>query len=213
MGLCHTAHTFFVIYGVSTYKREGVQLDSVEKAIELIKQGSLEEYRHIVQGYQQPLFKYCWHMLGSVEEAEDAVQEVFIKAYRKLGSYRADTSFSSWLYRIAYNHCIDCLRKRKYFQFVPLLDNTASDYDTTAYTVEKDELSLLLQKAISMLPPEDKTVLMLRVLEEKSYDEIAEILGKRSCTVRKKYERAKKKVKQNIDAMKGVIVNEKYAVN
>lgn len=64
-----------------------------------------------------------------------------------------------------------------------------------------------------MLPPEDKTVLMLRVLEEKSYDEIAEILGKRSCTVRKKYERAKKKVKQNIDAMKGVIVNEKYAVN
>jgi len=152
-------------------------------------------------------------MLGSVEEAEDAVQEVFIKAYRKLDSYKADTSFSSWLYKIAYNHCVDCLRKRKNFQFVPLLDNTIPGYDTTAYSVEKDELSLLLLKAISMLPPEDKTVLMLRVLEEKSYDEIAEILGKRSCTVRKKYERAKKRVKQNIYQMKGVVINEEYAVN
>jgi len=213
MGFCHTAHTFFVIYGVSTYKGEGVYLDSVEKTIEEIKQGSLEEYRHIVQKYQHSVFKYCWHMLGSVEEAEDAVQEVFIKAYRKLDSYKADTSFSSWLYKIAYNHCVDCLRKRKNFQFVPLLDNTIPGYDTTAYSVEKDELTLLLLKAISMLPPEDKTVLMLRVLEEKSYDEIAEILGKRSCTVRKKYERAKKRVKQNIYQMKGVVINEEYAVN
>ena len=188
-------------------------MDSIEKAIEEIKRGSLEEYRYIVQKYQKPIFKYCFHMLGSVEEAEDAVQEVFIKAYQKLDYYKVGTSFSSWLYKIAYNHCVDYLRKKKHFSFVPLLDGIISDYDTTAFPFEKDELSLLLQKAISMLSPEDKTVLMMRVLEEKSYEEIASILGKRLSTVRKKYERARKKVKQNINKMKGVIVNGEFAVN
>lgn len=152
-------------------------------------------------------------MIGSVEEAEDAVQEVFIKAYRKLDRYKADTSFSSWLYKIAYNHCIDHLRKRKYLLFVPLCENTITDYDTTAYSVEKYELSLILQKAISMLSPEDRTVLMLRVLEDKNYDEIANIIGKRPSAVRKQYERARKRVKQNIDEVKGVIINGKFAVN
>lgn len=188
-------------------------MDSIEKAIGEIKQGSLEEYRHVVQKYQKSIFKYCYHMLGDVEEAEDAVQEVFIKAYRKLDSYKEGTSFSSWLYKIAYNHCVDYLRKRKYFRFVPLSDSTVSDFDTTAYSVEKDELSQTLQKALSMLSAEDRTVLMLRILEEKSYEEIAHILGKRQAAVRKKYERARKKVKQNIDEMKGVVINEKFAVN
>ena len=188
-------------------------MDSIEKAIEEIKRGSLEEYKHIVQKFQKSIFTYCYHMLGAVEEAEDAVQEVFIKAYRKLDFYKAGTSFSSWLYKIAYNHCVDYLRKRKYFCFVPLCDSIIADCDTTAYSVEKDELSLSLQKAITMLSPEDRSVLMLRVLEEKSYEEIASILGKPLSTVRKKYERARKRVKLNIDKMKGVIINGKFAVN
>jgi len=188
-------------------------LDSVEKAIEEIKRGSAEEYRHIVQKYQKSVFKYCYHMLGTVEEAEDAVQEVFIKAFRKIDCYKEGTSFSSWLYKIAYNHCVDYLRKRKFLRFVPFCENTADDCDNPVYSVETDELGQMLQRALSMLPHEDRTVLMLRVLEEKSYEEIADILGKRAATVRKKYERARKKVKQNIDKMKGVIVNEKFAVN
>jgi len=188
-------------------------LDSIEKIIEEVKRGSIEEYRHIVQKYQKPIFKYCFHMLGTVEEAEDAVQEVFIKAYRKLDSYRAGTSFFSWLYKIAYHHCIDYLRRKKYFSFVPLCDNSINNYDTTVYSFEKNELNLVLQKAISMLSPEDRTVLLLRVLEEKSYEEIAGILGKRPPAVRKKYERARKKVKQNIDKMKGVMINGEFAVN
>lgn len=66
-------------------------MDSVEKAIMEVKQGSLEEYRHIVQKNQNSIFKYCYHMLGTVEEAEDTVQEVFIKAYRKLDHYKEDS--------------------------------------------------------------------------------------------------------------------------
>lgn len=187
-------------------------MDSVERTIEKIKQGSLEEYKYIVQKYQKSIFKYCYHMLGAMEEAEDAVQEVFIKAYQRLYHYKAGTSFSSWLYKIAYNHCIDHLRRKRYFQLVPLCDSVVDGCDVS-YSFEEDELSLPLQRAISMLPPEDRTVLMLRILEEKSYEEIADVLGKRSSTVRKRYERARKKIKQSISKMEGDVIDGKFAVN
>jgi len=188
-------------------------LDVVEMAIEKVKQGLLQEYRHIVQQYQVPVFRYCYHMLGAVEEAEDAVQEVFIKAYRKLDRYKEGTSFSSWLYKIAYNHCVDHLRKRRYCQFVPLCDSIIGDSDTMSCSLENDELSQPLQQAISKLSPDDRTILMLRVLEEKSYEEIAGILGKRSSTVRKRYERLRKKLQQSINETKGVVIDGKFAVN
>lgn len=190
---CHKISIFSVITGERIKRKEGVRLDSVEKVVKEVKQGSVEEYRHIVQKFQNQIFRYCCHMLGSVEEAEDAAQEVFIKAYRKINGYKPGTSFSSWLYRIAYNHCVDLLRKRKFISYIPLCESAVNDSCNPIYSVENYEMAQILRKALSALSPEDRTVLMLRILEEKSYEEIADILGKRPAAIRKKYERAKKR--------------------
>lgn len=107
---------------------------------------------------------------------------------------------------------LDHLRRKRYFQLVPLCDSVVDGCDVS-YSFEEDELSLPLQRAISMLPPEDRTVLMLRILEEKSYEEIADVLGKCSSTVRKRYERARKKIKQSISKMEGDVIDGKFAVN
>lgn len=84
-----------------------------EELIRTIQGGKLELYAAIVQRYQQRLYVYCYHLLMQREEAEDAVQDVFIKAYEKLSQYAYRQSFSAWLYKIAYHHCLNMLKRRR----------------------------------------------------------------------------------------------------
>ncbi|MNI27746.1 ECF RNA polymerase sigma factor SigW [compost metagenome] len=78
-----------------------------------IKAGHTDQFEVIVKQYQQQILIYCYHMLGNIQEAEDAKQDVFIKAYEQLHKYRESISFSGWLYKIAYHHCVNKLRRRK----------------------------------------------------------------------------------------------------
>lgn len=90
--------------------------------LESIQSGTIKYFEQIIDDYQAKIYKYCFHMLGNHFDAEDAVQEVFIKTYQNMTrNYTENGSFSAWLYKIAHNHCINVLRKKKLARFLPIL--------------------------------------------------------------------------------------------
>lgn len=94
---------------------KGVQeaLDQdIEYRVKQVQAGHTEDYAYIVQMYQHSIFVYCWRLLGSETEAEDAVQDILVHAFEKIGMYTPKVSFSSWLYKMAYRHCLNLIRRK-----------------------------------------------------------------------------------------------------
>ncbi|CAM3099337.1 hypothetical protein PALU110988_01305 [Paenibacillus lupini] len=85
----------------------------IEKWIVSVQDGRTEDYSAIVELYQRRIFIYCCRMLENEQEAEDAAQDIFVKAYQSIQSYRPTAGFSAWLYKIAYRHCLNVLRRRR----------------------------------------------------------------------------------------------------
>lgn len=177
----------------------------IEQLLGEIKAGALEQYEVIIDHYQQPIFTYCYHMLGHRQDAEDAVQEVLFRAYERLDQYSYSLSFSAWIYRIAFNHCANVLKRRKLSRFLPFLFNR--DEDGRNYVEEQIDRNYLgepFDRIWKRLTAEERTLMILRVLEEKEYDEIAALLDKKPAALRKQFERALKKCKRFLPAMGGM---------
>ncbi len=192
-----------------------MQQDRMERAVEAVQAGSLEDFDFIIDEMQKPIFTYCYHMLGHRQEAEDAVQEVFLKAYEHIDRYTRTVSFSSWLYKIAYNHCINLLKRRKLQQLLPFMrlgmPESASNEGETR--VEQEQLSEPLHLALSKLSAAERNILILRVVEEKNYDELALICNKNQAALRKQFERAVKKCKKLLQQRKGGRGYEAYSIS
>ncbi|MGO0058455.1 RNA polymerase sigma factor [Brevibacillus fluminis] len=182
--------------------------EQIEKLVAEIKTGDLERFGEVIEALQQPIFTYCYHMLGHRQEAEDAVQEVFIKAYEHIDKYTKTLSFSAWVYKIAYHHCLNLIKRKKLYRMVPFLQKELSVEDSTA----SDYLSEPLHVALSQLNAEERNVIILRVVEEKTYEELAAILQKNPAAVRKQYERAVKRCKKYVQMQKGGDENEAFKV-
>lgn len=179
-----------------------------------IKNGDRNGFEVIIKTFQQPIFVYCYRMLGNTYEAEDAVQEVFIKVYEKIENYKEDISFSAWVYKIAYNHCINQIRRRKLLSFIPI-HNFIEQIEAENNNIDRIldiELSIELNEALSILSMEDRSIVIFRVIEEKGYAEIGLILNKSEALVRKRYERAKRKLEVYFKERGGNCNNEKIAV-
>jgi len=143
-------------------------------------------YRALMQKYHDQIFGFIYRMIHHREQVEDLTQEAFIKAFASLKSFNEEYAFSTWLYKIATNNCIDYIRKRKlptysidkpieskrgeYFFEIPD-DSFGADRSIIA-----GQRSKLLGEAISRLPEKYRRVIHLRHVEERSYEEIAEIL-------------------------------------
>ena len=147
--------------------------------------GSEQALADAIALYGQPLLRYCHHILCDYHEAQDAVQTTFIKAYDHHKRFRPGTSLSAWLYRLAYTTCVDLLRRRKRQLLTP--PPVASDPD---YIGED------LRRALATLSPEQRALVYSRVIEQRSFDALAVIYGKPAATLRKRYERARKKLAQ-----------------
>lgn len=150
--------------------------------------GGEDELEYAMQLYGQPLLRYCHNILCDYTEAQDVVQITFIKAYQNRQSFKNGTTFSSWLYRIAYTTCMDSLRKRRWciFQELPKRDET--------YMSEE------LQQALLTLSGLERALLFSRIIDEKSYAELEEIYQTSASTLRKRYERAKNKLAKSLKA-------------
>lgn len=140
-------------------------------------------------------------------ETEDTVQDVFVKAYHCIKSYKNSFTFGAWLYKMAYNQAVNQLRRKKLLKMIPLLDTNINciPEDSIEEDFYKDELSCQMEQALERLSPEEKNLIVLRILEERSYEEISQITGIRPDTLRKKYERARNKIKTHYEnTMRGL---------
>jgi RNA polymerase sigma-70 factor (ECF subfamily) len=148
--------------------------------------GREDSYSKLVDKYQKPLYFHIRKMIKEVELVDDLVQEVFMKAFHNLNSYSNEYAFSTWIYRIATNHTIDYLRKKKLQTLSIDQPYKTKDGDmemqlpdesfSTDQPVMKKERKAIVQEAIDDLPEKYRLVIEMRHMEEKTYQEIAEIL-------------------------------------
>lgn len=171
-------------------------MEFVEKCVLEVKAGEINKYVHIVEAFQAPMYRYCIRMLGNRQEAEDAVQDILVKAFEKLHMYKPSVGFSPWLYRIAHHHCLNLLRKRGVQRKFQSWFRQDAITESAEQTITGRLFGEPLSSAITALSAEERSLLILRVLEEKSFAEIGEISGKSAEAVKKKFGRLKLKLQK-----------------
>lgn len=160
-------------------------------------QGDREAFTKIVEAYQRPIFNLCYRMLGDAREAEDAAQEVFIRAYLKLNSYRPERKFSSWLFSIASHYCIDRLRKRR-IRFVsweelpPWRWLPADDAPQPEEAMLTMEATRELHALLDTLAPDYRAAVILKYWHNMPYEEIAQTMNTTVSAIKSKLFRARK---------------------
>jgi len=169
-------------------------------------QGGEAELAEVIEQYGSRIFRYCFNTVCDYHAAEDITQQALIKAYKNRKSFRADATLSTWLYRIAYNCCIDYIRKRRFF--LPLFEVKETSYASDA---AEEEFSPDVIEALLRLTPKERAVVYGRIIEEKSYSELAKISNISEVALRKRYTRAKQKLANALrssDIIKGRLQNE-----
>ncbi len=166
------------------------------------RQGDQTAFTRLVDAYQRPVINVCYRMLGNYVEAEDAAQEVFIRAYLKLDTYDTNRKFSSWLFSIASHHCIDRLRKQRmklvsWDDLPPWNWVSAKESEQPESVLLEDETTRELHALLNTLPPDYRAAVVLKYWHEMSYDEIAETLETTVSAIKSKLFRARKMMAQS----------------
>ena len=180
-----------------------------ELLIRRAQRGDADAFEQLLLEHQKNVYNLCYRMAGSPDDAMDLSQETFLRAWRCLDQYQFASAFSTWLYRLCSNICIDFLRKRRRQQTVPLTFEDADGEEQT-YAVpdaqplpeEQVELKLThetLAAAMAQLLPEHQAVLQLRVVNEMSYEQIADVLDIQIGTVKSRLSRARNQLKKILE--------------
>ena len=180
----------------------------IHRTIQKALHGDESAYEILVNRYKHGIHNMIYQMIKNREEAEDLVQETFIKAFNSLNSYNDDYAFSTWLYKIAFNHCIDAIRKKKLKTLpldkpIQLRDGEVQqEIHDDSHSPEKDllfsEKKRRIQKSIASLPERYRTAIILRHQEERTYEEISEILNIPIGTVKARIFRAREMLKKKL---------------
>ncbi|MDZ7339257.1 MAG: sigma-70 family RNA polymerase sigma factor [candidate division KSB1 bacterium] len=170
--------------------------------------GDQGAYSHIMDRYRGPIFRMVHHMVRNRQQAEDLVQETFIKAFAALANFNEDYAFSTWLYKIAINNCIDYFRKKKLATFSLEQPIQARDGEIAREfpdlgsspdrTLLAKERTALIEEAIASLPERYRICIILRHQEDRSYEEIAQILHVPLGTVKARIFRAREMLKKRL---------------
>lgn len=177
--------------------RTKAQVDE-SKLFELSRDGDEEAFAQLVDRYQTPVYNLCYRMLGDTAEAEDAAQEVFIKAYGNMKRYDPARKFINWILTIASNHCIDRLRKRK-FQLISLEEwmsgpkPGSSEVGLESLVIAKEGREDI-QEMIGQLGAQDRAAIILRYWYDMSYEEIASTLTLSIGAVKSRLHRARRDI-------------------
>jgi len=170
--------------------------------IERFKEGDDSAFAGLVHLYQDRVYNLCRHLLGRPQDAEDAAQETFIKAYRNLGRFTPQASFYTWLYRIAVNTCLDH-QKRPFFESLfrrsaegeEFLAVEPADLLTPERLYESKQMNQMVQRCLARLSPKLRAVLVLKEMEGLSYEEIASVLDISLGTVKSRISRAREEMR------------------
>ena len=162
------------------------------------RHGDADAFEQLVVAYEGPVYRLALRMCGSTEDAREVTQDAFLAAWRGLPAFRGDSRFSSWLYRLTTNAAIDFLRREKHhLGNLPLEEAPERpDPQQPELLAEQREQQEALQRALDQLSPEHRQVLLLRVVQQLSYDEIAQALSLESGTVKSRISRARRQLRE-----------------
>lgn len=180
----------------------------VKERIKQVLKGDQNAFGDIVELYKDKVYQISYRILGNKHEAEDIAQEAFIRAYVNIQSFNMNLKFSTWIYRIATNLCIDRIRKKKpdYYldaevsgaEGLTMYSSIPANTSLPEDDVESLELQELIQKEISKLPEKYRTVIVLRYIEELSLNEISEILDIPLGTVKTRIHRGREALRKQL---------------
>lgn len=175
--------------------------------IEKAKQGDIKAFEELIIEHEKTVYNIVYRMMNNVDDAYDLSQETFIKVYRQISSFDGKSKFSTWIYRIATNTCLDELRKRKgkeTFSMNEMIESEdgqiISQYiDESENTEDKildKEQAQIIRQALSEVNENYRIIITLRDINNLSYDEIAQILNISLGTVKSRISRARKEMKR-----------------
>ena len=166
--------------------------------LELYRSGSQQEaFNHIVKNYSERLYWHVRSLVCSHEDADDLIQDIYVKVWNSLPTFRGDAQLYTWLYRIATNETLNFLNKQKVrsaLTFESLSENLERKIDDDPY-FNGNEAQRLLSVAIAKLPPKQRAVFSMRYYDELRYEDIAEITGTSVSALKASYHFAYEKVK------------------
>jgi len=164
-----------------------------QEIIDQCREGSQKAQFQLYKLYYKPMYSVCMRIINNETEAEDVMQEAFLKAFTKIESYKGEVSFGAWLKKIVINRSLDYLKKRK-VKFEEINDRTNKIVD---YQMETKEVNVkVIKDAIQKLPDGYRVVLSLYLIEGYDHEEISEILGISNSNSRTQYLRAKNKLRE-----------------
>ncbi|MCK1995065.1 RNA polymerase sigma factor SigW [Peribacillus muralis] len=180
----------------------------IKERINQVVKGDHNAFGEIVEIYKDKVFQICFRILGNRQEAEDLAQEAFVRAFVNIRSFNIDMKFSTWLYRIATNLCIDRLRKKKPDYYLDaevagtdglnMYSQLASNMAKPELEAESLELQETIQAEIMKLPEKYRSVIVLKYIEELSLKEISEILDLPVGTVKTRIHRGREALRKQL---------------
>jgi RNA polymerase sigma-70 factor (ECF subfamily) len=181
-----------------------------EKAmIERCKRGDLASFNALVRKYEKQVYNFAYRLTGNYDDANDVAQEAFLRVYSAIGSFRGDASFSTWLFRITTNVFLDDRKKARAHPHTSLDEHVYLDESSVSRQIEdtgptpdlvteNKERTEILAEAIRTLPEYQRTVITLYHAQQKSYEEIAEIMEQPIGTVKSRLNRARLALKEKL---------------
>ena len=171
-----------------------------QKWIAAAREGDQGAFEELVRLYEKRVLALTQRMCKNPEDAAEAAQEAFFAAWRGLKNFRGDSSFSTWIYRLASNACVDLLRREGKRQAAVSLDDEELNLDLSSplpspqEEAERQELRERIEAGLQALPPEYRAALVLREIQQLRYDEIGQALGVDIGTVKSRINRGRKKL-------------------
>ncbi len=177
------------------------------------QKGDREAFGPLVERHERRVRSLVFHLVRRHDEVEDITQEIFIKAFKNIRSYNFQSSFGTWLMRIAANHCYDYLRhesKARVRYFWQMTEEGSRALEQTAENPREDGASIeermsardLVEKLLARAPAQDRIILVLKELEDRSVEELAAILNVRVNTVKVRLHRARKRMLEDLNRLR-----------
>jgi len=200
----------FSAFRTSEHMNQSSANQDDQRLIALTLEGQQEAFGHLIRKYQDRLYNGMVHILRDQTEAEDVVQDAFILAMTRLSSFKGNSQFFTWLYRIAYNAAVTRLRRRR-----PTVSLQGDDSclqlslpdegPSPEERLSREESANQLMMALGRLTEEHRSILVLREMDELDYDAISEILDLPIGTVRSRLHRARSQLKQQLETITGEV--------
>ena len=163
-----------------------ISLDHSDADADLVERyltGDMTAFDELMIRYERQIYRVCYRFVDRRDDAMDLTQEVFIKAFEHLASFRRESTLKTWLYRIAVNHCINHVKKHSQ-EFVEVTEAVGSIRASVQSQMEDREQREHFRRMVKQLPPKQKAILEMRINEQLSYEEIAKISGRTVSTIK-----------------------------